>query len=186
MAGLAALLLLTQPLGWAGTTEPIPEASEAWELHLVLSSHTDSVNALSFAPDGETLISGGQDGAIFFWDPEDGYANARLSGRSGPIQRLFLSSAGSTLAYNDGEGWTLWDLDRWEGARGGYAAAGACYFSRISEPGSMLPEGKISLLDAATGREREPKKQNIRQIPTIAPPLEALGARYSAKWLGPP
>ena len=74
---------------------------EIWEdpnrlSHLTLKGHTDTINALTFTPNGEMLASGSDDGTIRLWDSSTGTQLLSLS--SEKTNSLAFSMDGKTLA----------------------------------------------------------------------------------------
>jgi WD40 repeat protein len=56
-----------------------------------LKGHEDSVTSLIFTPDGRTIVSGGDDGKVFFWDVQTG---AEI------VSPITVPNAVKSLAYN--------------------------------------------------------------------------------------
>ena len=73
--------------------------------------HQDDINSVIFSKDGKTIISGGNDNAIRFWDASTGREVARpVVTRSG-ITSLAVSPGGETILSGDWAGHTvLWQL----------------------------------------------------------------------------
>ena len=79
-------------------------------LERTLEDHTSSVNALAFAPTGDYLASGSNDGTLIIWDPVTGLMKNRITFRN-PIlslawdprhlKRLYIGCEDGTLALLD-------------------------------------------------------------------------------------
>ena len=74
---------------------------------------------MSFAPDGRSLASAGQDGAVYIWDLENRQGRELASYDSLPfrisIQTVAWSRDGRRLAAAGGDGAVrLWDADGWK------------------------------------------------------------------------
>jgi WD40 repeat protein len=74
----------------------------------ILEGHEGVVHALSFSPDGETLISAGKDGSLRRWEA---WGNCTEQCRSGtPVHSLAWSSDGRWLATGGNDGSiSVWD-----------------------------------------------------------------------------
>jgi WD40 repeat protein len=76
-----------------------------------LRHHDDSVYALAFTPDGKTLISGGRDRTVRFWDVSSGQERKRLTAPgSDQVYSLALSADGNRLASGGDFHVCLWDV----------------------------------------------------------------------------
>ncbi|MGC5012430.1 protein kinase domain-containing protein [Streptosporangium sp. DT93] len=72
-----------------------------------LRAHTETVNTVTFSPDGRTLASGGGDGAVILWDTATRRpVGAPLTGHTRAVQSVAFSPDGKTLAAggSNGEG----------------------------------------------------------------------------------
>ena len=79
-------------------------------LEHTLEDHTSLVNALAFAPTGNYLASGSNDGSLIIWDPVTGLMKNRITFRN-PIlslawdpqhlKRLYIGCEDGTLALLD-------------------------------------------------------------------------------------
>jgi len=64
-----------------------------------LLGHGSGVNSLSFSPDGATLVSGGDDGSVRFWNVATGREMLKFEDAKLPFP--FLSPTGELLVYRD-------------------------------------------------------------------------------------
>lgn len=72
--------------------------------------HGGAVRAVAFAPDGDILASGGDDGFVRLWQVRDGKQRLALPGHQGRVSQLAFAPDGKTLAAGDGAGIVhLWD-----------------------------------------------------------------------------
>src|SRR6266850_2354978 len=126
-------------------------------------AHADGVYSLQFSPDGKTLVSGGKDGAVNFWNPNTGRLVHAVSNSTGPVFGIGFAPKDGTLATS---GWqpTSANADlQILNSKTGLA------LHRFDEPGQVVclaysPDGAtlatagtdqlISLWDVATGRLR--------------------------------
>src|SRR5262249_59197264 len=63
-----------------------------------LKGHTNKVFAAAFAPDSQTLATGGADGTVRLWDVASGTERTVLKGHSDAVWALALSPDGGTVA----------------------------------------------------------------------------------------
>jgi len=78
-----------------------------------LVGHPGVVSALTWAPSGELLVSGGSDGRLRWWEMQSGECVQEREAHQGTVQALKVSPDGRFLAScgEDG-GIMLWDLQR--------------------------------------------------------------------------
>lgn len=83
----------------------------AWEQTVEFEGHDKDVNAISYHPNGQLLISGGEDKQIIVWDTKSGQEVRRFTLKE-KVKRLAVSPDGSFLAVTDkGKGLRLLDLE---------------------------------------------------------------------------
>ena len=82
----------------------------------MLTEHGSSITSLAYSPDGSTLVTGGKDDTVRFWDAATGIERTVLTGHGSSITSLAYSPDGTIL--------------------------------------TVLAEGRVKLLDAATGQSQ--------------------------------
>jgi WD40 repeat protein len=93
-------------------------AIQLWDLAAptgprLLAGHTGGVTCLAFSPDGRTLVSGGEEGAVRFWNVAAGAEC--LTGRHGAtVERVEFAPDGRTLLSEDERG----EVKVWRWGRG--------------------------------------------------------------------
>ena len=108
------------------------------------------VYALTFSPDGSTLISGGAGEAVNLWDVSDPAAPRKL-GRSlpagvGSVNSVAVGPGGTWLAVGGGAGkTTAWDLSALMKLRNDAIATACAIIGRGAEP------GRVAVTDPGTG-----------------------------------
>jgi WD40 repeat protein len=81
------------------------------DLLRTLSGHSGGVHAVAIAPDGQTLISGGQDNTIKIWNLETGELRRTLTAHSGRVDSLAVSADGEILVSGaSDETVKVWEL----------------------------------------------------------------------------
>ena len=71
--------------------------------------HSGRVLAVAYAPDGATLASGGEDGAVRIWDTRTGQQH-ELTGHTGQVNAVAYAPDGATLATGGDDGIVrIWD-----------------------------------------------------------------------------
>jgi WD40 repeat protein/tRNA A-37 threonylcarbamoyl transferase component Bud32 len=128
-----------------------------------VDAHTGGVYSLQFSPDGKTLVSGGKDGVVNFWESNTGALERTVSNSAGPVYGISFSPTERCLATT---GWqpTFANADlQILNSKTGETSR------RFEEPGQVVclaysPDGTrlatagtdqlISLWDVASGRLR--------------------------------
>jgi WD40 repeat protein len=77
--------------------DPLPPGALA-RLGTVRFRQGDPITALAFSPDGATLVSGGEDGTLRFWDTATGKMITRWHGENTSIDFIAFSRDGQLLA----------------------------------------------------------------------------------------
>ena len=78
-----------------------------------LSGHKHMVWSLAFSPDGRTLVSGGSDNTMIFWDTTTWRVRGSFDWGLGTVRSLAFSPDGMTLAAggNGGNSVIVCDVD---------------------------------------------------------------------------
>ena len=120
----------------------------------LLTGHTDSVNSVSFSPDGETLASGSWDYTVRLWDVATGDLILTLTGHTYWVNSVSFSPDGTTIASG---GWVdtirLWDVETGAHLRTleGHTLGAIVSFSPDGATLTSESRDTIRLWDVATG-----------------------------------
>lgn len=100
---LLSVILSINCLVYAQDQPNIATNSSSWSLAHTFIGHTDSVHAVAFSPDGQTVASASWDASIILWDVETGAQKMVLKHGYHPHQVLF-SPDGKFLYSSGGNG----------------------------------------------------------------------------------
>lgn len=127
-----------------------------WE-QVTLERHTAAVRAVSFSPDGHSVLSGSADMTLKRWDLETERCLLSFEGHSGSVEAIALNSDGTqALSGSADQTLILWDVNTGEYLRaltGHQAAVHAVAFhpkGRFAVSGS--DDRTVKLWDIQTGR----------------------------------
>lgn len=139
----------------------------------ILKGHTDTINAVAFAPDNKTFATGGSDDTILLWNMESGKTTATLKGHDDSVIGLAFSPDGKTLASaSEDKTVKIWDL-----------AASKVLFTLKGHTDSVnsvafSPDGKwlasgsddetIIIWDVATGKQNTTLKGHTDAVNSVA------------------
>ena len=109
--------------------------------------HNDFVYAIAFSPDGKTLASGGQDGAIKLWDLSTRKVRFAL-GKTEPINSLTYFPDGTKLATATHDAIRIWDA-----SNGAQLSTFKLNLARVASL-AISEDGKTLAMDAVQARNR--------------------------------
>jgi eukaryotic-like serine/threonine-protein kinase len=124
---------------------------------IVLRGHHGDANVLAFAPDGQMLVSAGDDHVIRLWRTADGKLERTLEGHTKAVWVLEISPDGKRLfSGGDEHGGRLWDLEH--GTSRVLPAVDMVYSASFSGDGKLLAwsagDSTVRLLSLADGSIR--------------------------------
>ena len=96
------------------------------------SSSQGSVNALGISPDGQYLVSAGEDRRIRLWDLSAGSMIKELHGHSDTVYSLAFSEDGTLLASGGHDSTVrIWDFGQAVKTSSGNSSASACVSTEL-------------------------------------------------------
>jgi WD40 repeat protein len=128
-----------------------------------MTGHEAAARAIAFAPDGETLASGGDDHQIILWDLAEKSERYKLEGHKDDVLCLAFAPKDALLASGDRDGEIkLWDLGSGK-VKASLTGQKSPVFSLTFAPdGKTLVstgnDGYVHLWDVAQGKERSALK----------------------------
>lgn len=165
---LLSLLLLGSGAGLSGCDVVLRDGNQIPKLERLSNSRFESlqrlkhtgVKSIRISPDGETLISGGDDQTVKLWDLATGKLQQTLSGHDRPVESVEISPDGKTLISGSWDGTIKrWDLVTGELQQTLFAHDDFITSVAISPDGETLAsgsrDGTIKLWDLATGEQRQ-------------------------------
>jgi WD40 repeat protein len=164
---LAPTVAATEPV--PAVPEWVPQPRATFGVTAALRGHQRRVNAVAVSEDGRHALSGGQDGAVQFWDLASGAVLRRVL-HDGPVTAVAIAADGRLgVSGSLDKTVRLWDLDPEHdgGMRQLEGHAGAVFAVALAQ------EGTLAL---SAGEDRTIRLWDIESGRTQGPPLEHDGA----------
>jgi WD40 repeat protein/transcriptional regulator with XRE-family HTH domain len=156
-AELVALLAL-RSLELRETPQGVEALYAAAQLDLPLrhfAGHNGRIYTVAYAPDGRSVVAGGQEFTIVQWDVASGAILRRLAGHTGNVRQLKFSPDGALLASSSDDGTArLWDVAAGRELLALQHEGGAGDLAFTPDGRGLLTCGKFPLIrlwDVATG-----------------------------------
>lgn len=112
-----------------------------------LEGHTETVTALTFAPDGKTLVSGSNDDTLRVWESPTGTLRRVLAGHGNDVKAVVFSRDGKRIASGSKDA----SVRLWEAKTGRFLPTLRGHYWGI-EAVAFAPDGKTVASGAGTGR----------------------------------
>ncbi|KAH8653107.1 WD40-repeat-containing domain protein [Tricladium varicosporioides] len=137
----------------------LPNMQSTWSPEIQrLQGHTDTVDAVTFSPDGRFLASGSGDDTVRIWNPATGQETQKFKGHTGAVNGVAFSPDGKLLASGSSDDtvriWNLATGQEVQKLEGHTAWVNAVPFS---PDGKLLASGSgddtVRIWNPATGQE---------------------------------
>jgi WD40 repeat protein len=151
--------------------DPLPPGAVA-RLGTVRWRHPGGITAIAFAPDGQSLATGGSDQTVRLWEVASGREYGRLQGFRAAIAGLVFTPDGKTLIAAERSGSLLfWDTATRKLLRRLPQLQSDVQYLALSRDGKTLASaggGQVLFGEAATGRPLRPMEQIHFQMHSIS------------------
>lgn len=88
------------------------EPEEPFEYTIDEERHAEDITACAFSPDGSTVVTGGEDNYLIFWDAVHFEFSAKLAGHSAQITSCIFSPDGKMIASTSKDGtMKIWNTE---------------------------------------------------------------------------
>jgi hypothetical protein len=162
----------------AAATEPeIPDAMKRparpettmTEPLLRYAGHEGGVRCVAWHPDGESIVSGGDDGALRLWGPRTGETERILTGHRKPVAGLAISPDGNHLLTGSRDGTVrYWSVRSGEELWQQQAHQSPVHCVAISPDGtrglSGSQDGPLRVWDLRSGRQAAPIESRVEYL----------------------
>jgi sterol desaturase/sphingolipid hydroxylase (fatty acid hydroxylase superfamily) len=156
---------------------------------LVLPGHLRTVTSVAMTADGQTVVTGGDDGLVKVWDGPSGQVKLTLKGHSLQVRGVAISGDGKTIVSSSYDQTVkVWDAQTGRPRRTLEGHNGAVLCVALSGDGKTIVSGGADMTarvwDAVSGAERFTFKDHVGAVLSVAASFDG-GRIVSASWQTP-